>query len=107
VPGPSPSSHRAQITTSNEYGPSTYGKEYPWLADKAVVEPHKYTTLTIGYNTNTYGNKLSFKWKVTEPGADGSTTSLAGSTVTNTFTKLGGHDIEVTVFDEDGKKVRG
>lgn len=94
----------ASIVAANEYGDSNVGKEYPWLQGKAVVEPYKFTTLTVKYDTKTYSNKVTFNWKITAP-KDASTVSFSGATVSTTFTNLGAHSIEITAFDESGAKI--
>ena len=83
--------------TFNEYGAISSGAEYPWLKNKAVVEPHRYTTLLVSYD-RCLGSKLSFAWKITEPGATTPTT-FSGQQVTNTFTRTGAHKVAVTAYD--------
>jgi hypothetical protein len=98
----------AELTTSNEYGLSTAGKDYPWLANKYVVEPFKYTTLEVKYDTKVYGNKLSFNWKITPPSSATSAaapSTFSGSSIRSTFTALGSHAVEIIAFAEDGTKV--
>ena len=86
-------------TTYNEYGQTESGAEYPWLKNKAIVEPHRYTTLLVNYD-HTLGSKLSFAWKVTEPGAS-EPTRFSGQQITNTLTRTGSHKIAVTAYNAD------
>jgi len=59
----------------------------------------------VDYPTQTYGNKLTFTWKVTTPGSTGETSTFSGSQIQTTFTTLGSHKVEVVAFDQDGVKV--
>jgi len=104
-----PTSFKALIVASNEYGASKAGSQYPWLQGKVVVEPFKHTVLAVDYSTNVYGDDdLTFSWKITVPGESGETsspTSLSGKHVSNVFSTLGAHKIEVIAYSSAGVKL--
>ena len=93
----------ATKTTYNEYEAMESGSEYPWLKNKAVVEPHRYTTLVMNYD-HALGSKLSFAWKITEPGAE-EPMAFSGQQITNTFTRTGAHKVVVSAYDVDDNAI--
>ena len=51
-----------KVTASNEYGDSSlFGRGYPWLEGKLVVEPYKLTHLKAGTGTDEKGD---YEWTI-------------------------------------------
>lgn len=85
------------ITARNKYGASVTGSAYPWLSGKIVVEPHTVTNLSV---ENILQGKRPSIWTIATP--DNSEHTVLGNNVDFNFNTLGLHQIQVTVFDEDG-----